>query len=150
MLTPAVWPAIVDRETVEQLRALLRDPKRRVNGNPRRYLLTGLARCGSCGARLVARPRDDKRRCYVCASGPGFAVARVGATGSVQAAGVTGSGSPDAVGALGAGSPDALGTVGSVHRRGTGREDLGRPVHVRAAARPRARLRRLRVTLRAR
>jgi hypothetical protein len=28
--------------------------------------------CGLCGAKLVARPRGDKRRCYVCATGPNF------------------------------------------------------------------------------
>lgn len=72
ILTDAVWPAIVDEITWRRLRAVLSDPTRRVNGNPRRYLLTGLAVCGVCGVRLVARPRDDKRRCYVCASGPGF------------------------------------------------------------------------------
>ena len=69
---PAVWPAIVDDTTHERLRALLLDPSRRVNANPRRYLLTGILVCGLCGARLVARPRGDKARCYVCASGPGF------------------------------------------------------------------------------
>jgi site-specific DNA recombinase len=72
LVTQATWPAIIDRPTLDRLRALLLDPARRVNGNPRRYLLTGIGVCGLCGARLVARPRDDKRRCYVCASGPGF------------------------------------------------------------------------------
>jgi hypothetical protein len=38
----------------------------------RSYLLRGVARCGLCGKGLVARPRADRRRCYVCASGPGF------------------------------------------------------------------------------
>lgn len=71
-VAPAVWPAIVDRDEVELVRQRLLDPSRRVNGNPTRYLLTGLVRCGLCEARLVARPRDDKRRCYVCARGPGF------------------------------------------------------------------------------
>jgi hypothetical protein len=28
--------------------------------------------CGLCGTNLVARPRGDKRRCMVCATGPGF------------------------------------------------------------------------------
>lgn len=70
----AVWPAILDELTWNRVTVILTDPARRVNGNPRRYLLTGLAVCGieGCGARLVARPRGDKRRCYVCASGPGF------------------------------------------------------------------------------
>jgi site-specific DNA recombinase len=68
----AQWPAILDRATVERLRTLLLDPDRRVNRSARRYLLTGMVRCGLCGARLVARPRSDKSRCYVCATGPGF------------------------------------------------------------------------------
>lgn len=72
LVTDAEWPAIVDVATWTRLRALLLDPGRRVNGNPRRYLLTGLAWCALCDTRLVARPRADKRRCYVCASGPGF------------------------------------------------------------------------------
>lgn len=70
---PAVWPAIIDRATSEALRRLLSDPARRLNRNPRSYLLTGgLAFCALCDRKLVARPRADKRRCYVCASGPGF------------------------------------------------------------------------------
>ncbi len=68
----AVWPAILDRTTVERLRALLLDPQRRLNRSARRYLLTGMIRCRLCGAKLVARPRADKRRCYVCSTGPGF------------------------------------------------------------------------------
>ena len=52
--------------------ALLSDPTRRKNRSPRAYLLTGIVRCGLCDARLVARPRADKKRCYVCSTGPGF------------------------------------------------------------------------------
>ena len=69
----AVWAPILDRGTTEQLRAVLLAPGRRMNRTRRSYLLTGgLARCALCGANLVARPRADKRRAYVCASGPGF------------------------------------------------------------------------------
>lgn len=69
-----VWPAIIDDPTHHKLAAILLDPSRRVRelGRARRYLLTGLARCQLCDAKLVARPRADKRRCYVCATGPGF------------------------------------------------------------------------------
>lgn len=70
---PAAWAGIIDETTHHQLRAVLLDPARRTNQTARRYLLTGFVRCGLCDARLVARPRSDKRRCYVCASGPGFA-----------------------------------------------------------------------------
>jgi site-specific DNA recombinase len=68
------WPAIIDVAAHEELVAILNDPKRqKYNGvQARRYLLAGFIFCGLCGARCHARPRGDKRRCYVCASGPGF------------------------------------------------------------------------------
>ncbi|MDQ3573858.1 MAG: recombinase family protein [Actinomycetota bacterium] len=74
VVAKAVWPAIIHEAQHRQLRALLTDPARRTNGRARRgYLLSGgLALCGLCGSSLVARPRDDKRRTYVCSSGPGF------------------------------------------------------------------------------
>lgn len=68
----ATWPAILTEQEAVRLRAVLLDPRRRMNGGARRYLLTSIATCGLCGARLVARPKADKRRCYVCAAGPGF------------------------------------------------------------------------------
>lgn len=65
----AVWPAIISATDSTRLRALLRDPSRRKSkGNGRKYLLTGMATCGVCGAKLVARPRGDGRRAMVCAS----------------------------------------------------------------------------------
>jgi DNA invertase Pin-like site-specific DNA recombinase len=72
LVAPAVWPAIVDRATVDRLRARLRDPGRRTSSpDPRRYLLSGgLLRCGLCGKALRARPRVDHVRRYVCPSGP--------------------------------------------------------------------------------
>jgi DNA invertase Pin-like site-specific DNA recombinase len=66
------WPPILDLTTHKRLRLLLLDPARRTNGTARRYLLAGFLVCGRCGARMVARPRADKQRAYVCASGPGF------------------------------------------------------------------------------
>ena len=72
---PAKWPAILDRDDVDRLRRILLDPSRRTNNAPHtpRYLLTGgLARCVLCDAALVARPRTDHARSYVCATGPGF------------------------------------------------------------------------------
>jgi site-specific DNA recombinase len=68
----ATWPAIVDRATWEACQRVLRDPSRVTNRSPRSYLLKSIAACGLCGAHLVARPRSDRRRCYVCARGPGF------------------------------------------------------------------------------
>lgn len=69
----ALWDAIVDPANWYSLTARFSDNARRMKRSPRRYLLTsGLAVCGLCGAGLVARPRGDGRRCYVCAKGPGF------------------------------------------------------------------------------
>lgn len=68
----AAWPALVDRAEWEACRRLLLDPSRRPNRVARSYLLTGHLYCGLCDAKLVARPRADKTRCYVCARGPGF------------------------------------------------------------------------------
>lgn len=74
VVAEAVWPAIISREEHEELKALLLDARRLRNGgsNARKYLLAGFAYCGACGGRLVARPKQDKRRCYTCVSGPDF------------------------------------------------------------------------------
>jgi site-specific DNA recombinase len=69
----ADWAPIISREQSDALRALLTSPSRRKNMlTGRSYLLRGVARCRLCGKSLVARPRADRRRSYVCASGPGF------------------------------------------------------------------------------
>jgi site-specific DNA recombinase len=73
VMGPATWPAILEPERAARLRAILFDPSRRSTRAPRRYLLTGgIGRCALCDAALVARPRADGRRCYVCATGPQF------------------------------------------------------------------------------
>jgi site-specific DNA recombinase len=65
------WPAIIDAATLERVRSILRDPARRTTTvRARRYLLSGLLVCGLCGARMVARPRGDHVRRYICAKGP--------------------------------------------------------------------------------
>jgi DNA invertase Pin-like site-specific DNA recombinase len=67
----AEWDAIIPPDESDALRAILSAP--RTTRARRRYLLTGgPAVCGVCGAALVARPRDDGRKAYVCASGPLF------------------------------------------------------------------------------
>lgn len=71
----AVWEPILEDFTWRRVRAILTDPKRKPKTAPRSYLLTGgLAKCGreGCGANLIARPRQDKSRAYVCASPPNF------------------------------------------------------------------------------
>jgi site-specific DNA recombinase len=65
---PAVWPGIITPAQSDRLRAVL--SVTRAKRAPRRYLLTGLAVCGRCGTKLVARPRGDQTRCYVCPGVP--------------------------------------------------------------------------------
>jgi site-specific DNA recombinase len=61
---PAMWPAIFDDTTWFQLQARLQDPTRRAHLDPHgeqrlrregavRHLLSGIARCGVCGARMM-------------------------------------------------------------------------------------------------
>lgn len=48
---PAAWPAIVDETTFRAVVAILTEPGRRVGPDrERKYLLTGIALCGKCGA----------------------------------------------------------------------------------------------------
>ncbi|TFC24739.1 recombinase family protein [Cryobacterium sp. TMT1-3] len=65
----AIWPAIITKATHEQLVAMF--ARKKVTGRraPRRYLLSGLLRCGRCGNKLFSSSRKDTRR-YVCMSGP--------------------------------------------------------------------------------
>ena len=72
IVAKAEWAAIITPRETQQLQAKLGDPDRRTNRASRRYLLTRLLRCSHCKGALVARPRDDGSRRYVCASGPGF------------------------------------------------------------------------------
>ena len=65
----ATWEPILAPEQGERLRRLLLDPARRTNRTARRYLLTGLLRCGLCGAPLRSAPKAGVRR-YGCAMGP--------------------------------------------------------------------------------
>jgi hypothetical protein len=50
----AAWPAILDRDTYEGIRAILNHPQRRPAGltNSRRHLLSGIAKCGVCNSPL--------------------------------------------------------------------------------------------------
>jgi len=67
------WEPILTPAETARLRIVLEDPARLTRRTVRRYLLSGgLLRCGRCGAVLVARPRADHVRRYVCAKGPGL------------------------------------------------------------------------------
>jgi DNA invertase Pin-like site-specific DNA recombinase len=63
-----VIPALLDRETWDRLRAVLAAPRGPSGGRTvRRHYLTGIAYCGLCGAKLVARPDARGTTRYVCA-----------------------------------------------------------------------------------
>jgi DNA invertase Pin-like site-specific DNA recombinase len=65
------WEPIITPEETARLRAIL-DERTRTRSRPvRRYLLSGLLRCGLCAAPLIARPQANGERRYVCAKGPG-------------------------------------------------------------------------------
>jgi DNA invertase Pin-like site-specific DNA recombinase len=53
----AAWPAALDRETWERVRLVLEAKAAMYTGhtNARRWLLSGIAACGACGAPLAAR-----------------------------------------------------------------------------------------------
>lgn len=74
IVAEGAWEPIVDPATSDQLRALLSSPQRKTGrpatGAMRRYLLTGVARCGLCGAGLVGQPKDGRPR-YRCPKIPG-------------------------------------------------------------------------------
>ena len=72
VIIAAPWPPIIDTSTHERLSEILTDTARANAPTPitRTYLLTGgVARCGLCGTPLVARPDNNGKRGYVCASG---------------------------------------------------------------------------------
>lgn len=66
---PAAWPAIISESKHHQILAMFESKKRSGRRAARRYLLSGMLRCGKCGTRLYSSVRGDSRR-YVCLSGP--------------------------------------------------------------------------------
>lgn len=67
----AAWPAIITEEEHARIVALVTDPARRTNRTARTYLLSGLCRCGKCGAKMVTGQSRGRRR-YICRSGADF------------------------------------------------------------------------------
>ncbi len=68
---PASWEPIVDYGTWLRLRSFLEDPARLTVSNPRgpapRHLLSGIALCGECGARVKAATNLTRMpRAYCC------------------------------------------------------------------------------------
>jgi site-specific DNA recombinase len=66
---PAVWKGIINPADHAAIVAIVKDPSRKAAKPARRYLLTGgPARCGRCGAAMVARPNHGGQRRYACAA----------------------------------------------------------------------------------
>lgn len=70
ILGPAAWKSIITQRQRERILARQDQIKVTRERSPRRYLLSGLLRCGRCGNRLFSAPRPDARRRYVCLNGP--------------------------------------------------------------------------------
>ena len=66
---PAVWDPIVTADQHRRVRALMASNAATGRRSPRRYLLSGLLRCGKCGSTLYSSARANSRR-YVCLKGP--------------------------------------------------------------------------------
>lgn len=64
---PAVWPAMVDVDTFEVVRAILSVPERRTTlTTARKYLLPGLVLCWKCGSDCMTGHTRHGKRVYVC------------------------------------------------------------------------------------
>ncbi|GAA1446376.1 hypothetical protein GCM10009641_69800 [Mycobacterium cookii] len=64
---PAVWPALIDEDTFEAVRAILSVPERRTTlTTARKYLLPGLALCWKCGSDCATGHTRHGKRVYVC------------------------------------------------------------------------------------
>jgi hypothetical protein len=66
------WEAILTSEQTGHLQAVLAERTRSRSRPVRRYLLSGLMRCGRCDSTLISRPQANGDRRYVCAKGLGF------------------------------------------------------------------------------
>ncbi len=69
VVADAKWAPIITPEQRERILAHFETKKRTNTRAPRRYVLSGLLRCGKCGNKLFSSIRATTRR-YVCQSGP--------------------------------------------------------------------------------
>lgn len=72
IVATATWPPVITLDESDRLRVLLSNPARRTttSATGRRYLLSGILRCGRCGGAMCGRPRSGVPR-YVCPNTPG-------------------------------------------------------------------------------
>jgi site-specific DNA recombinase len=69
VVAEAVWDPIITPDQRERVLGHFATKKLNNTRSPRRYVLSGLLRCGKCGNKLYSAVCVDTRR-YVCASGP--------------------------------------------------------------------------------
>lgn len=69
VVAPAVWDPIISEDQHRRVCALMQQKAVTGKRSPRRYVLSGMLRCGKCGSKLYSAARQDRRR-YVCLSGP--------------------------------------------------------------------------------
>ena len=69
VIGPAVWQPIISVDERNKVLARIENQKTTGRRAPRRYLLSGLLRCGKCDNRLYSAARATTRR-YVCSAGP--------------------------------------------------------------------------------
>lgn len=60
-----IWPPIITLDEHVAVCAALDDPARKPKGRPRTYLLSGVARCGTCGSKIYGRI-ERRGPIYVC------------------------------------------------------------------------------------
>jgi site-specific DNA recombinase len=74
MIGNAVWPAIISEDELRAVRAVLRNPARKVSPGPaRKHLLSGYLRCGVCGGPMIVSYSggESARAVYRCVPGQG-------------------------------------------------------------------------------
>ncbi|MFP3464584.1 recombinase family protein [Leifsonia sp. SIMBA_070] len=67
---PAMWPPIITPEQHDRVLAVLAGKNAPSMASPRRYLLSGMLRCGKCGSKLYSSSNRGIRR-YICTPVPG-------------------------------------------------------------------------------
>lgn len=59
------WKSLIDVDTHRAVVGILSDPARSPRGAPQRYLLSGIATCGTCGARMYGA-KEPRGPVYMC------------------------------------------------------------------------------------
>jgi site-specific DNA recombinase len=73
VVATAIWPAIISPQTHDRLVSAFQRKASTGRRVPRRYLLSGMLRCGRCGGKLFSASRTvngRETRRYVCSSSP--------------------------------------------------------------------------------